>query len=74
MPPPPTPSRGLRLVVLNRRSLGRLSRREGVQACRPLLRQAQDDSVTALRAMVQQALGERLHGIHWTNTLFPDAL
>jgi hypothetical protein len=62
------------LVVLNRWSLGGLSRRWGPQARRPLLGQAQDYSVGALRALVRQALGERLRGIHYTSTLFPNGL
>jgi len=65
---------GLVLVVLNRWSLGGLSRRRGPQARRPLLGQAQDYSVMVLRARVRQALGERLRGIHWTSTLFPNGL
>jgi ubiquinone/menaquinone biosynthesis C-methylase UbiE len=65
---------GLMLVVLNRWSLGGLSRRWGAQARRPLLGQAQDYSVIALQALVRQALGERLRGMHWTSTLFPNGL
>lgn len=65
---------GVVLVVLNRWSLGGLSRRWGPQARQPLLGQAQDNSVVALRAMVRQALGARLCGIHWTSTLFPSGL
>ena len=65
---------GMVLVVLNRWSLGGLSRRWGPQARRPLLGQAQDYSVGALRAIVRQALGERLRGMHWTSTLFPNGL
>jgi ubiquinone/menaquinone biosynthesis C-methylase UbiE len=65
---------GLVLVVLNRWSVGGLSRRWGPQARRPLLGQAQDYSVRALRAMVRQATGERLRRLHWTSTLFPNGL
>jgi hypothetical protein len=65
---------GLVLVVLNRWSLGGLSRRGGPQARRPLLGQAQDYAVRALQALVRQALGERLRGMHWTSTLFPNGL
>src|SRR5262249_39539654 len=65
---------GIVFVVLNRWSLGGLSRRWGPQARRPLLGQGQDYSVVALRAMVRQATGERLCGMHWTSTLFPSGL
>jgi SAM-dependent methyltransferase len=65
---------GIVLVVLNRWSLGGLSRRWGPQARRPLLGRAQDYSVRALRALVRRALGERLRRMHWTSTLFPSGL
>lgn len=65
---------GIVLVVLNRWSVGGLSRRWGPQARRPLLGQAQDYSVSALRARVRCALGERLRRIHWTSALFPNGL
>jgi hypothetical protein len=65
---------GIVLAVLNRWSLGGVSRRWGPQARQPLLGQAQDYSVLALRRMVRQATGERLRGLHWTSTLFPSGL
>jgi hypothetical protein len=65
---------GFVLVVLNRWSLGGLSRHWGPQARQPLLGQAQDYSVMVLRARIRQALGERLRRIHWTSTLFPNGL
>jgi SAM-dependent methyltransferase len=65
---------GLVLVVLNHWSVGGLSRRWGPQARRPLLGQAQDYSVGALRARVRYALGGRLRRLHWTSTLFPNGL
>jgi ubiquinone/menaquinone biosynthesis C-methylase UbiE len=65
---------GLVLIVLNRWSLGGLSRRWGPQAHQPLLGQAHDYSVVALRAMVRQALGARVCAMHWTSTLFPSGL
>jgi ubiquinone/menaquinone biosynthesis C-methylase UbiE len=65
---------GLVLVVLNRWSVGGLSRRWGPQARRPLLGQAQDCSVGTLRARVRCALGERLRRIYWTSALFPNGL
>ena len=65
---------GLLLVVLNRWSLGGLSRRWGPQARRSLLGQARDLSLGSLRALVQKAAGGRLQKIYWTSTLFPDGL
>ncbi len=58
-------------VVLNRRSLGGLSRRYGRQAGRPLLGQARDCSVTPLRKMFVAAAGARLLDLRWTGALFP---
>jgi SAM-dependent methyltransferase len=66
--------RGLLLVVLNRWSLGGLSRRWGSQARGALLSQARDFSLGSLRALLQKAAGGRLQQIHWTSTLFPDGL
>lgn len=65
---------GLVLVVLNRWSLGGLSRRWGPQARRPLLSQARDYSLGSLRAVVQEAAGQRLHAVRWASTLLPDGL
>lgn len=65
---------GLLLVVLNRWSLGGLSRRWGPQARQALLGQAQDYSLRALQATVQQAGGPRVHRMLWASTLFPDGL
>ena len=65
---------GLLLVVLNRWSLGGLSRRWGPQSRGSLLGQARDFSLGSLQALVQKAAGGRLQKIHWTNTLFPDGL
>jgi ubiquinone/menaquinone biosynthesis C-methylase UbiE len=65
---------GLLLVVLNRWSLGGLSRRWGRQARQALLGQAQDYSLRALQATMRQAVGPRLHRVLWASTLFPDGL
>lgn len=65
---------GLLLVVLNRWSLGGLSRRWGRQARQALLGQAQDYSLPALQATVRQAAGPRLHRVLWASALFPDGL
>jgi SAM-dependent methyltransferase len=65
---------GLLLVVLNRWSLGGLSRRWGPQARQALLGQAQDYSLRALQATVKQAGGPRVPRVLWASTLFPDGL
>jgi hypothetical protein len=62
------------LVVLNRWSLGGLSRRLGPQAHGDLLAEAHDPTIFALRAMVRRAAGSRLRAIAWSSTLFPDGL
>jgi SAM-dependent methyltransferase len=66
--------RGVFLVVLNRWSLGGLSRRLGPQAHGDLLAEAHDPTIFALRAMVRRAAGSRLRAIAWSSTLFPDGL
>jgi SAM-dependent methyltransferase len=65
---------GLLLVVLNRWSLGGLSRRWGQQTRHALLGQARDYPLRSLRATVQQAAGTRGHEVRWASTLFPDGL
>jgi len=65
---------GVVLVVLNRWSLGGLSRRVGPQARRPILGAARDTSLFALRRMARAAAGERLQSLHWASSLFPDGL
>jgi ubiquinone/menaquinone biosynthesis C-methylase UbiE len=65
---------GLLMVVLNRCSLGGLSRRWGRQAHHALLGQAQDYALRALQATVRQAAGPRLHRVRWASTLFPNGL
>jgi SAM-dependent methyltransferase len=66
--------RGVVLVVLNRWSLGGLSRRVGPQARRPLLGSARDTSLPALRRLVRTTAGERLRSLRWASSLFPDGL
>jgi SAM-dependent methyltransferase len=65
---------GVVLVVLNRWSLGGLSRRVGPQARRPILGSAQDTSFVALRRMVRAATVDRLRSLRWASALFPDGL
>jgi len=66
--------RGLLLVVLNRCSVGGLSRRLGPQARGSLLGRARDVTVFGLRAMARRAAGRRLRALRWSSTLFPDGL
>ncbi len=66
--------RGVLLVVLNRWSLGGLSRRFGPQARGSLLAQARDPTIFTLRAMVRRAAGPRLRALSWASTLLPDGL
>jgi SAM-dependent methyltransferase len=63
--------RGLALVVLNRCSLGALSRRFGPQSRGSLLASARDFSPARLRAELESAAGERMLGMHWRSTLLP---
>jgi SAM-dependent methyltransferase len=65
---------GLVLLVLNRWSLGGISRRWGAQARGALLSQARDLSVRGLQASVQRAAAQRLRELRWTSTLFPAGL
>jgi len=65
---------GIILLVLNRWSLGGLSRRWGPQARRSLLSQARDYSLASLRALVTKAAGTRLREVRWASTLFPAGL
>jgi SAM-dependent methyltransferase len=65
---------GIILLVLNRWSLGGLSRRWGPQAHQSLLGQARDYSLVSLRALVTKAAGKRLLEVRWASTLFPDGL
>jgi ubiquinone/menaquinone biosynthesis C-methylase UbiE len=62
---------GIILMVLNRWSVGGLSRRWGPQASKPLLGRARDYSLASLRAAVARAAGQRRKGIRWSSTFFP---
>jgi SAM-dependent methyltransferase len=63
--------RGLVLLVLNRWSLGALSRRWGSQSRGALLARAHDFSLPTLRGLLVEAAGDRLRGLHWRSVLFP---
>ncbi len=63
--------RGLMLVVLNRRSLGGISRRIGPQASQTILGHARDYSATSLRRVVRRVAGPRLRGLHWRYGCYP---
>lgn len=62
---------GVILVVLNRWSLGGLSRRWGPQSRQPLLSQARGWSLAALRTLVRDSAAWRFRNILWTSALFP---
>lgn len=66
--------RGLLLLVLNRWSVGGLSRRIGPQTRGSLLGQARDATIFTLRAMARHAAGRRLTTLSWSSTLLPDGL
>jgi ubiquinone/menaquinone biosynthesis C-methylase UbiE len=65
---------GVVLLVLNRWSLGGLSRRVGSQSRQPLLGQARDYSLVSLRMLVRRTAETRLQAISWASTLFPAGL
>jgi ubiquinone/menaquinone biosynthesis C-methylase UbiE len=56
---------GLMLLVLNRWSLGGLSRRMGPQASQTILGRARDYTLPSLRTLVRDAAAERLRDLHW---------
>lgn len=64
--------RGVVAIVLNRHSLGGLSRRLGPQSRGSLLGQARDYSLSRLRRELREAGGARLDALYWSSTLFPD--
>jgi len=66
--------RGVVAVVLNRCSLGGLSRRWGPQSRGALLSKARDFSAGELRQHLLEAAGRRADGIRMVSTLFPDGL
>ncbi|HEX9879328.1 MAG TPA: class I SAM-dependent methyltransferase [Candidatus Binatia bacterium] len=63
---------GVILIVLNRWSLGGLSRRFGGGSRGHLLRQAKDYSLGSIKALVEKVLGPRIQTMGWTSTLFPN--
>ena len=63
--------RGLVLVVLNRCSVGALSRRCGPQSRGSLLAEARDVSRNRLQQDLEEAAGDRLLRLHWRSTLLP---
>lgn len=65
---------GIVAMVLNRHSLGGLSRRWGPQSRGELLGEAHDYSSAELRLALEQATGSRLDAIRSASTLFPDGL
>lgn len=62
---------GVVLVVLNRCSVGGLSRRFGSQKRGALLGQAHDYSVDALRRLIRRVGGNHIYNLTWRCTLFP---
>jgi ubiquinone/menaquinone biosynthesis C-methylase UbiE len=56
---------GLMLLVLNRRSLGGLSRRMGPQASQTILSRARDYTLPVLRSLIRDTAAERLRDLHW---------
>jgi SAM-dependent methyltransferase len=63
--------RGLALVVLNRWSLGALSRRWGPRSRGALLAGARDLSLPRLQQELRSAAGGRLRSLHWRSALLP---
>lgn len=66
--------RGLIIVVLNKWSLGALSRRTAPSERDSLLQVARDFSLGALLRIVKKSCGTRLEGIRWQSSLFPNGL
>lgn len=62
--------RGVLVMALNRCSPGGLSRRWGPDARRPLLGQARDFTLGALRMLASTAAGARLRSLRWASALF----
>jgi hypothetical protein len=63
--------RGLMLIVLNRWSLGGMSRRIGPQASQTILGRARDYSLSSLRTLVRDATDKRLRNLQWRYGCFP---
>ena len=64
--------RGLVAIVLNRYSIGGLSRRWGRERRGKLLGAAHDFSLETLRQLMRAAAGRRLGPVRWSSTLFPN--
>lgn len=64
--------RAIVAIVLNRHSIGGLSRRFGPQSRGSLLGSARDYSLSQLRRELREASGERLGALEWSSTLFPN--
>jgi hypothetical protein len=62
---------GVIVLVLNRWSVGGLSRQWGPQAQQSLLSQARDYSLWSLLTLVKDTAGARLRQVQWASTLFP---
>jgi SAM-dependent methyltransferase len=65
---------GVVVLILNRWSVGGLSRRIGPQARGSLLASARDTTLLELRRGLRVAAGERLRAVRGASTLFPDGL
>jgi ubiquinone/menaquinone biosynthesis C-methylase UbiE len=65
---------GVIALVLNRDSLGGVSRRWGRQSRGSLLGRARDYSRAELVRALAEAAGSRLSATHWSSTLFPGGL
>ncbi len=63
--------RGILLIVLNRWSVGGVSRRWGPQSHQALLGHARDFSLPRLKRVVRQGAGDRLRRLRWWSLLFP---
>jgi ubiquinone/menaquinone biosynthesis C-methylase UbiE len=63
---------GIVAIVLNRYSLGGLSRRWGPQSRGALLRQASDYSIRKLRCQMKMAASSRANAVLILSTLFPN--
>ena len=63
--------RGLMLIVLNRWSLGGMSRRIGPQASQTILGCARDYSLSSLRTVIRDTAMQRLRDLYWRYGCFP---
>lgn len=65
---------GILLIVLNRWSMGGVSRRWGSQARQPILGHAHDYALPDLREVVSRGARARLQRVIWQSAIFPGAL